>query len=157
MTAGQHEPWWASGADALDPDVDALRAHREARGEARPWEEPQAHDQPPPPGSARSVLEDAVEGLAVLARLAGTRRGRAGDRTGAGQGRQGQRPHDPACRGCPWCTLLRAVGDSRPEVVEHLGEAMRHLTLAARAVLEATEERGGWEPIPLDDDPPGGR
>lgn len=147
---GPGAPWWASGADDLDRGVDPLEAYRAARAagaddgagpsDAR-WEDPALRDPEPPPGATRSSFEDAVEGLGMLARLAGARRD--------------GRPHDPAtCRACPWCTLLRAVGESRPEVVEHLGEAVRHLTLAARAMVDAAEDRGGWEKIPLDDDVP---
>lgn len=139
-------PWWASGADALDDGVDPFTAYSEARsraGRERPWDPPQDADPPPPPGTARSTFDDAVEGLAALARLAAAR----GER-----GRGGERGHDPAtCRACPWCTFLRAVGDSRPEVVAHLTEAMRHVTLAARAMVDAADGRGGWEHIPLDD------
>lgn len=41
------------------------------------------------------------------------------------------------CQVCPVCSLLRVFGDARPELMEHLTEAARHLTLAAKAVIDA--------------------
>lgn len=152
--AGQRpadEPWWASGVDDIAPEPDPLAAHRRARSDddpetdgATPWEDWDERDERPPDGAVRSTLEDALEGLAALARAAG-RRGRQ-----SGQG--GVRAHDPTCRGCPWCTLLRSLGDARPEVTENLEQAARHVVLAARAWVDAAEQRTAWEPIPLDDD-----
>lgn len=77
------------------------------------------------------------------------------------EGQAGHR-HDPGaptevCAACPVCSLLRVLGESRPEVVEHLTEAARHLTLAAKAVVDAQAEhlsRHGdrLEHIDLEDD-----
>ncbi len=67
-------------------------------------------------------------------------------------------PHgsDEVCQVCPICAFLRVVGETRPEVVEHLVEATHHLTLAAKAVVDAHaegfERDGGLEHIELDDD-----
>lgn len=44
------------------------------------------------------------------------------------------------CQVCPICSFLRLVEGVRPEVVEHLTEAARHLTLAAKAVIDAQAE-----------------
>lgn len=44
------------------------------------------------------------------------------------------------CAVCPVCSLLRLVGETRPEIIEHLTEAARHLTLAAKAVVDAQAE-----------------
>lgn len=52
-------------------------------------------------------------------------------------------PHD-VCQVCPICAVLRAVDDVRPELVEHLSEAARHLTLAAKAFIDA--QASGYEP-----------
>ncbi|HEX2028551.1 MAG TPA: hypothetical protein VHF25_11210, partial [Nitriliruptorales bacterium] len=47
------------------------------------------------------------------------------------------------CQVCPICSFLRLVEGVRPEVVEHLTEAARHLTLAAKAVIDAQAESFG--------------
>jgi hypothetical protein len=60
------------------------------------------------------------------------------------------------CQVCPICTALRLVGEVRPDLVVHLAEAARHLTLAAKTIVDAhaTGYGGrGLEHIPLDDDP----
>lgn len=149
-------PWWSSGADGLDDHVDPLDAHRRARATAADdwgaWEDWDARDPDPPDGAVRSTLEDALEGLAMLARAAGRgarRDGRRGDEPPRGHAAA-------ACRGCPWCTLTRSLGDARPEVAEHLEQAMRHVVLAARAWVDAAERHtgdpDGWQHIPLDDE-----
>lgn len=66
------------------------------------------------------------------------------------------------CQVCPICALLRVVDEVRPEVLDHLTEAGRHLTLAAKAFLDAQAEAyerqgrgregGGLERIDLDDE-----
>lgn len=45
-------------------------------------------------------------------------------------------PHD-VCQVCPICAVLRTLDDVRPEMIEHLTEAARHLTLAAKAFVDA--------------------
>jgi hypothetical protein len=166
-------PWWASGVDDLDDLVDPLRAHQRARagaddgggggpadradGDAGTWSDPGSRGAWDDPDAAtrervvRSALEDALEIVAALVRAAARRAGRQEGPARSAAGRD--QGHDPACRGCPWCTLVRAVGDSRPEVTEHLEQAARHLVQAARAWVDAAEQRtGSWERIPLDDD-----
>lgn len=63
-------------------------------------------------------------------------------------------PHD-VCEVCPICAVLRAVDDVRPELVEHLTEAARHLTLAAKAFVDAQaagfEDDEGLQRIDLDE------
>lgn len=147
-------PWWSSGADDLDDTTDPFDAHRAARGTpddgARPWDVPwedwDERDAPPPPGTQRSTVDDAVDAVQALARLAAARRG----------GRSGIRPHprEQTCRACPWCIAVRSLGDARPEVLDHLDEALRHLVAAARAWVDAAESRGDWQRIELDDDGP---
>lgn len=163
----QGSPWWSSGAEDLDDATDPFEAHRSARaggddrgGEDRdrawdvPWEDWDDRGPPPPGGAQRSTVDDAFEAVQALARFVAARRG----------GRSGIRPHprDQTCRACPWCIAMRSLGDARPEVVDHLDEALRHLVAAARAWVDAAESRGQWERIPLDDDddlggPPPGR
>jgi hypothetical protein len=45
--------------------------------------------------------------------------------------------HGEVCQICPLCALLRVVDDAHPEVVEHIAEAARHLSLAAKAIIDA--------------------
>lgn len=81
----------------------------------------------------------------------GPRRG-APDDAGGPHGEPGA----PVCQVCPVCSFLRVVEDARPEAMEHLLEAAHHLTLAAKAVIDAHAEGfghpGGLEHIPLDED-----
>lgn len=163
MSDEHGEPWWSSGVEDLDDVTDPFAAHRAARsggsadtdGAARdtrserpwdvPWEDWDDRDPRPPDGAQRSSVEDALEALQALARFVASR---------TGTPRSGLRPHDrdQSCRACPWCIAVRSLGDARPEVVDHLDEALRHLVAAARAWVDAAESRGRWEPIPLDDD-----
>jgi hypothetical protein len=41
---------------------------------------------------------------------------------------------------CPFCMLVTALGEARPELVEHLLLAGREMLLAARAVIDARLE-----------------
>jgi hypothetical protein len=189
-------PWWASvpepsragrsGAEAID-DADPVEAFRAAR---RPQpvppraarrgvtqEEPSPQPQPAPEAEGEG-------GVGAEARTEAERE--TGTETGSGSGRvdEGLGPpssHRPElCGICPLCTLARALEDSRPELLEHLTEAARHLAAAARSLLDpATTDawdaassrppghgatgraRGGVERIRLDprgaDDTGGGR
>lgn len=61
------------------------------------------------------------------------------------------------CHACPVCIALRAFGQSRPELISHLSEAMRHLSLAARAFIEAQADAtggadGGLQRVDLEDE-----
>lgn len=49
------------------------------------------------------------------------------------------RAEHPACTVafCPICLVVTAIGDARPDLVEHLLVAGRELLLAARAVIDA--------------------
>lgn len=61
-----------------------------------------------------------------------------------------------ACAVCPVCAGIRILSEARPELVTHLSEAARHLTLAARAFLDAQAEvlrrEDGLQRIDLDDE-----
>lgn len=95
---------------------------------------------------------DADGGTAGGGQRGGSQRGRADvppHRHGA------DAPHD-VCKVCPICAALRAVDDVRPELVEHLSEAARHLTLAAKAFIDAQAaghdpQDGGLQHIDLDE------
>lgn len=84
--------------------------------------------------------------------------GSAGPSAGGVAGGPQATSHDHEhCRACPICSFLEALDDSRPEVVEHLTEAARHLTLAAKTFIDA--QAAGFdgqddvlERIRLDDD-----
>jgi hypothetical protein len=151
-------PWWASGAS---PDEgagweDPLLAHRTARagagsGPGEPGDASGTSGSGPAPGP--EWWRDAAAAVTELGRAARS----AGEGLGQGAGHR----HDPqdatACQVCPVCALLRALEQARPEVVAHLGEAVRHLSAAARALLDAHADTagrpaGGFEHIDLDDD-----
>lgn len=132
----REDPWWASGSrpdDGLAGDEDPLDRHTSARriganGHGRGW------------------WQDAVRALAdehdphEHAAHDGARHDRAASADGTAH-------HDPDGRGvchvCPVCIALRALDQSRPELVTHLSEALRHLSLAARAFVEAQVEATG--------------
>ncbi|MBW3662123.1 MAG: hypothetical protein KY469_03400 [Actinobacteria bacterium] len=64
--------------------------------------------------------------------------------------------HVDACQVCPVCSFLRVAGEVRPDLVHHLAEAARQVTLAAKAVLDA-QARGwdrhtGLQHVPLDEE-----
>jgi hypothetical protein len=133
---GDPRPWWASGADAPVPGpVDPIDAHRAARRGGFPTEEPAA---------GRDGGDHREHGPV----------GGAHDRP-----RADQPGHGPdLCGVCPLCAALRALGETRPQLVEHLTEAARHLAAAFRSFVdeprpgEADEpgDRGPFERIDLD-------
>lgn len=61
-----------------------------------------------------------------------------------------------ACAVCPVCATIRAIGETRPELISHLSEAARHLTLAAKAFIDAQADHlrhdDGLQRIPVDDE-----
>ncbi|MFP4635862.1 MAG: hypothetical protein ACLFRD_08375 [Nitriliruptoraceae bacterium] len=137
----QPRPWWASdpdGRDIADEGDDPVAAHRAARR-----------------GSAGDAPNDAVGEDDAHARGAtpGQHRGDGAEGDGVAGGSGPDHDHrDGACEVCPLCALMRALDDSRPELVAHLSEAARHLIAAARAVMEAPAERRGPSTPPTDDD-----
>lgn len=136
MSATRHDdgPWWSSGAEGLD-DADPFERHRQARAGQ------QQTDGPPP---SEVWWQEAADLLGRVVRE-------------AGRARDGAPRHDPTtCGICPVCAGLRALGDARPEVIRHLGEASRHLTLAVKALVDAhadtLEGEDRLERIDLDDE-----
>ncbi len=126
MGAERARPWWASddpGVDELFADEDPVTAHRTAR-------RPAPADGEPDPAPADGDADPAPEREAPSA--GGT--------------------HDPStCGLCPVCIGLRLLGEHRPDVLNHLNEASRHLAAALRGLLEPTvdgsgEDRGSSHP-----------
>lgn len=120
MSAERALPWWASEGPVeggVDRAVDPIERHRAARrGELDPQElDPQEldPDELPRDPSPPSPLAD-----------------------------EPQLPPEPArhrvdaCGVCPFCTSMRLLQETRPELVEHLTEAARHLAAAARSLLD---------------------
>lgn len=111
------QPWWASEGE-LDPEVDPLDAHRAARrgddthGEADPADPARPADPAGDTGDAGDAGDEATDG--------------------AQAGHQAD-----VCGVCPICTGARILGEARPELLEHLGEAARHLAAAMRAMADA--------------------
>lgn len=157
-------PWWssgdadASGAGAPEPD-DPLEAHRRARrGDAGG---DHAHRRGQDPVDDGSWWVPATEAVIRLARDLAAHAGEvaatpvpdpdhhgdaddrdADNRGGDADGRDGDggAHRIDACGVCPICIGLRVLGDARPEVVGHLAEAARQLTLAVRAVVDAAAD-----------------
>lgn len=147
-------PWWASDPDD-EPDAhDPLTAHRAARrGEVTEdgWWEPAAEavarfaedlartaDAAP---DAASPDADATTGSATDG-PGGVDRSDDPDRTAPPRSEDGDDPPPPhtpeVCGICPVCVGLRALGESRPELVGHLAAAARHLAAAVRTMADST-------------------
>lgn len=150
-------PWWASGRrpdEGLDADEDPVAAHQRARrGDGGGADDDAAGGGAGDgTGGGRAWWEDTADVLAGAVREAARAARDAGSR-----------PVDPhehgsgaaACQICPVCIAIRALGESRPEVVAHLGEAVRHLALALKAFADAQVAAAGGadrlERIDLDD------
>ncbi len=153
MSEATH-PWWASspepvadddaGPPAVD-DTDPVEAFRAAR---RP--------RPVPPRAAGR----GATAPGVTPPRSDRTCGPDGEPEGAlgmdGTGRQAREaPHRPElCGVCPLCTLARALEDTRPELLDHLTEAARHLAAAARSLLDAgPADPGPADPGPADPGP----
>jgi len=123
MGAEQARPWWASddpGVDELVTDEDPVTAHRTAR---------------------RSVPTDATSAPGD---------GEPAPDPGRGAPSAGA-THDPStCGLCPVCVGLRLLGEHRPEVIDHLNEASRHLSAALRGLLEPRVGTPGGDRAPAD-------
>lgn len=60
------------------------------------------------------------------------------------------RAHQPdICGVCPICTAARVLDGARPELLEHLSEAARHLAAALHVAVQAADER---DPVARDGD-----
>jgi hypothetical protein len=124
VVTGGPRPWWASEADAAASDpVDPVDAHRAARRGGFPTEDPAAwwDGQAPPEGGPAGEAHDRA--------------------------RADQPGHGPdVCGVCPLCAALRALGETRPQLVEHLTEAARHLAAAFRSVVDEPRPDEADEP-----------
>lgn len=122
-------PWWASAADAegledVDP-IEAFRSSRRPSGDAADPPFTAAPDPAPADGPA-AASDDAATG--------------AGPEPAAAQ----DGSHRPElCGICPLCSLARSLEETRPELLEHLTEAARHLAAAARALVDAPAPPAG--------------
>jgi hypothetical protein len=129
MGVEQARPWWASddpSVDELAIDEDPLTAHRTAR---RPAETDGERDRGPDRHApSAGEVQDASPSAEVRDVLS------ASD------------SHDAStCGLCPVCIGLRLLGEHRPEVLDHLNEASRHLTAAIRGLLEPGVDSGRGE------------
>jgi hypothetical protein len=112
---GTPRPWWASPdaagpLDDLDP-IEAFRTVRRSSAGADDGARPQADDGAD--ASGHDAADDAADAAVPST------------------------PHRPElCGICPLCSLARTLEETRPELVEHLTEAARHLAAAARALME---------------------
>ncbi|HEX9235061.1 MAG TPA: hypothetical protein VF972_02145 [Actinomycetota bacterium] len=85
--------------------------------------------------------------MAETSKRTGARRQAAG-KGAAGRPRAEPPPRPPTAAApplcsvafCPICTMVTAMGEARPELVEHLLMAGREMLLAARAVIDARLE-----------------
>jgi hypothetical protein len=113
VTGDRDAPWWRSDGDHLAGDEDPVALHLAARnGEATD------------PGGHR---EDRADGRAD-ARADARDRDRPDGDTGHVPG--------PDCDICPICLGIAHVRESHPEVADHLVDAVRHLTLAVRSLMD---------------------
>lgn len=151
-------PWWASGTDGSTTEhEDPLAAHRAARSgrDGGSGERTAGGSRGTTGRDGRPAMDEALAALGEAARAV---RDGLGDRRDERAGH----PHRSVetCRICPVCAAIRILGEARPELVEHLSEASRHLTLAAKAFVDAQAEaygdHGGLERIEIDDDEGGG-
>ncbi|MCA1783776.1 MAG: ROK family protein [Intrasporangiaceae bacterium] len=114
--------------DELAIDEDPVTAHRAAR---RPV--PMDGGATPMDGGATPVDGGAAPvdgGAAPVDGAAAPDPGRDAPSAGA--------THDPStCGLCPVCIGLRMLGEYRPEVLDHLNQASRHLSAALRGLLDA--------------------
>lgn len=125
-------PWWASAPDdvtgppAID-DTDPIEAFRAAR---RP--------RPVPPRAAGRGATASGEAPPRPDPGPDADRGPEGTSSVGGTDQEARSaPHRPElCGVCPLCTLARALEDTRPELLDHLTEAARHLAAAARSLLD---------------------
>lgn len=142
-------PWWAStGADGLDPGQDPLDAHRRGRAGEQDAADEEAGGRQQGRDHGGGEVVDAL--LALLA-AAGRRVADRGVATAAGDVAAAAHDDGQVCDACPVCRLLRAVRQSRPDVVTHLADAAHHVSLALQALAEASDAPdGGFEHIDLD-------
>ena len=118
MTADEDLPWWRSRADDLARDEDPVALHLAARN-----------------GEATSDRSGHGPGGGS---------GDDGPRHGPGPGAEpghdpgAERRHEmgPDCDVCPICLGIAHVRETHPEVADHLVDAVRHLSLAARELMD---------------------
>lgn len=135
MSGDVRDPWWSSGSgpdEGLAADEDPLGRHLHSRGAGGDvgGGVGGGDGSPRPGGHERDAHGTGDRGWDVAGDVPGG--GAAGDLPPHVHGSDGE-----VCQICPICVALRALDRSRPELVAHLSEAMRHLALAARAFVDA--------------------
>ncbi|MFT5221845.1 MAG: hypothetical protein ACI867_000140 [Glaciecola sp.] len=160
---GERQPWWAS-EDPAGHATDSGSSHGEHTRPA--WMDAVEAIDGAMRAAAKGARGAAERVTDVRDGLAGQVDGAQGDQDGEGSpgnadggdgGADGHRHGavDAYCHLCPVCSLLRALEDVRPEVLVHLTQAARHVTLAAKAVIDAQSDRfgpdQGFESINLED------
>jgi hypothetical protein len=132
VSAERALPWWASDGPVdggVDRSVDPIERHRAARRgavdpgdvDAPPW---WAGDAPKPaarPDAAPASPDPDPPLPSEPAR---------------GASQDPARHRVDACGVCPFCISMRLLQDTRPDLVDHLTEAARHLAAAARSLLD---------------------
>ncbi|MCC5947684.1 MAG: hypothetical protein JJT89_04435 [Nitriliruptoraceae bacterium] len=127
-------PWWASES-GTGPDEtparrqptegvdEAVARHRDARRGARA-DAPGAEDvvaDPPPPDDPRR--DDRPPGV--------------------GDDRPPVDHAQELCGVCPICVVARTLGETHPDLLEHLGHAARHLRAAVRSLTDPPDTEPG--------------
>ena len=137
---GASRPWWAS----LEGPSGGAGTDRWSTGEQDPVEAFRA---------SRRPRDDRAD-MPGATGPGPTGPGSADERSGAATAEPGSTQdtgslHRPeVCGICPLCTLARSLEDTRPELLEHLTEAVRHLAAAARTLLEPPAGAAGGAPGP---------
>jgi hypothetical protein len=133
VSAERALPWWASEgpvAGGVDRGGDPIEQHRAARRGGLDADGPSPD---PPPASPRPTADGPLPPEPARHRV-------------------------DACGVCPFCASMRLLQETRPELVEHLTEAARHLAAAARSLLDTpvpspTERSAPPPPRPRADAP----
>lgn len=138
---GTSRPWWASDdPSALLDDADPIEAFRAARRNGEAAEQgarPQRHGGSGSRPGAAGRDADPDPGVGE----------EAGPAAGGEPVEGSAAPHRPElCGICPLCSLARSLEETRPELIEHLTEAARHLAAAARALMEPPGDGPGPAP-----------
>lgn len=168
--------------DGLDDSQDPFDAHHGARrGHDSASDEGPSDDGPSRSGGdhesatggeAGRLAADAIDLVSRLAAEAGRRiharsaanaasppggaftRPDPPDRPDRPDGADTSAPHanGEVCDACPICMGLRALRQSRPDVITHLSDAAHHVSLALRALADvhAGDDPDGLEKIDLD-------
>jgi hypothetical protein len=87
-----------------------------------------------PPDSLGGAAEEAVKLIEALGDWAASRTAFASEHLATGSAE---------CSLCPICQAIRVVRQARPEVIQHLGDAVASVVAAVRLAMEAMEAKEG--------------